>query len=128
MVKKKKKQRENKRQHYVHQQYFENFSLSGDHLYVLPFSSGIIFPGKIRDLGKEDFYFGSDEAAINFEKQLGNFEKKHNAIFKKIISNYSLEALNSEEDTLLRFFTLFQESRVRFSKQFSMFFTNSMKH
>jgi hypothetical protein len=122
-----KKKNDTKRQHYIPQRYLKNFSLSGDYLNVFPFSTGQYFSSEIKDIAKEDYYFGSDEAAITFERELGKFERQQNAVFKKIITNYSLNCLNNDEKILLRFFTLFQESRTKFSKKFSHYFANSLK-
>jgi len=116
-----------KRQHFIPQQYLRNFSLSGDHLYVFPFSNGKPYLNEIKNLAKEDFYFGSDSAAIKFEHELSKFEQQQNSLFKKIINNYRLNILNNEEKKLLRFFTLFQESRTKTSKKFSQYFANSLK-
>ena len=122
-----KKKNVTKRQHYIPQQYLRNFSLSGDYLYVFTFSTGKYFSREIKDLAKEDYYFGSDKAAITFEHELSKFEQQQNALFKKIINNYRLNIMNNDEKILLRFFTLFQESRTKTSKKFSQCFANSLK-
>lgn len=114
-----------RRQHYIPQYFFRNFAISGDSLNVFHFSNGMSNSIKIENIAKEDFFYGADTPAFEFEQGLSKFESMHSAIIKKIINSYSLNYLNKDDNTLLRVFTLFQESRTKSSKMFSIYFTKS---
>lgn len=113
-----------KRQHYIPQHFLKNFSLSDNRLYVFPLSNGRCYPSEINNIAKEDFFYGNDIPAIKFENNLSISESWHSEIIKKIIKNYSLNSLNNDDYLLLRTLILFQESRTKSAKIFSVIYSN----
>jgi len=111
-----------KRQHYVPQRYLKNFSIqknlsnTEECLCVYPFKTCESHISNVKDLCKEDFFYGEDERSQEFEDNLSKFEKKQAQIIRKIIDNVSLDVLS--EDDCLRFllFLLLQDARTKRSK------------
>jgi hypothetical protein len=79
---------------------------------------------KIQNIAKEDFFYGNDIPAFNFESGLSPFETQHSEILKKIIECRSLNSLTSDDKQLLHVLTLFQEARTKSSKMFACYFAN----
>jgi len=106
-----------KRQHYIAQSYLKNFSSDRKYLYVFPFQKKKSFISDIKYLCKEDFFYGSDVIAQNFEDNLSIIENEHKKLIDKILDNYSLNCLNEDEYVGLLVLILFQASRTRSSKR-----------
>ena len=113
-----------KRQHYIPQFFLKNFSLSGNHLYIFPFSNEKCYSSEIKNIAKEDFFYGNDIPAIKFENGLSISENWQSAIIKKIIDNYRINTLTNDDIKLLRALILLQESRTKSSKLFSIYHSN----
>jgi len=119
------KNKPTRRQHYIPQFYLKNFALTDNRLNVFSLVNEKCHSTAIKNIAKEDFYYGNDEAALKLESGLSKHEGKHSAILKKIIDNYNLNRLDNDDYTLLHVYTLFQEARSKSSKLFSIYFTNT---
>ena len=111
-----------KRQHFVPQRYLKNFSTlknisnKEECLYVYRFKKSECYISNVKDLCKEDFFYGDDERSQKFEDSLSIFEKRQARIIRKIIDNISIDVLNEDEYTEFILFLLLQDARTKRSK------------
>jgi hypothetical protein len=121
-----------KRQHFVPQRYLKNFSTKKnisnkeECLYVYPFKTSECYISNVKDLCKEDFFYGEDERSQRFEDNLGKFEKRQAKIIRKIIENISIDILNEDEYFEFILFLLIQDARTKRSKWEIKEFTQMM--
>lgn len=119
-----KKNAKKKRQHYIPQYYLKNFSNGGEYINVFLFKSRKSLKNNIKNLCKEDFFYGSDDKAIEFEQNLSLIERMHRNLLNKIIQNMNLDYLDYDEYVGLLTFILLQISRTRSAKKNSYYLAN----
>ena len=106
-----------KRQHYIAQSYLRNFSPTKDYLYVFSFWQKRCSRNHIKNICKEDYFYGNDAIAQDFENNLSVIENKHKKLIDKILNNFSLDNLSDDEYLGLLVFMLFQAARTKTSKK-----------
>jgi len=70
----------------------------------------------VKDLCKEDFFYGEDDRSQKFEEDLIKLEKKHSKIIQKIIDTNSIDSLSEDEYIEFILFLLLQDARTKRSK------------
>lgn len=77
------------RQHFVPQRYLKNFSTMKNNsnkeecLYTYSFKTRETHINNIKNLCKENFFYGSDEKSQNLENNLSKFERRQAKIIQK---------------------------------------------
>lgn len=104
----------------------KNISNKEECLYTYSFKTRETHISNVKDLCKENFFYGSDEKSQTFENNLSKFEKEQANITRKIIDNNSIRFLTQDEYTKFILFLILQDARTKRSKREIKKFTQIM--
>ncbi|MEN6443622.1 MAG: DUF4238 domain-containing protein [Methanoregula sp.] len=107
-----------KMQHYVPRVYLRNFSFdqkSNDYaIYCFDKTNSKAFPVNISNIACERFFYDiENDEDQTIEKLLCKYEGAYAGVYNKIIENWNLNCLNSDERTILAFFFSIQYLRTK---------------